>query len=132
MGPAPAALRQPGQTAHDMGREYRILSRLCGFIRRRPSCSFCEDESILGAPFYLMERRRGVILRGTHSGDRALEPDLIRRLCETLVDRMAELHALDYRAAGLEDAGKPQGYVERQVTGWISAIRTPARTRFRR
>jgi aminoglycoside phosphotransferase (APT) family kinase protein len=80
---------------------------------------YCEDESILGVPFYLMERRRGVILRGSPTADRPLSPDLIRRLCETLVDRMAELHALDYRAAGLEEVGKPQGYVERQVTGWI-------------
>ena len=80
---------------------------------------YCEDESILGAPFYLMETTRGVILRGSPSADRPMTPDLVRRLCETLVDRMAELHALDYRAAGLEDLGKPQGYALRQVTGWI-------------
>jgi aminoglycoside phosphotransferase (APT) family kinase protein len=108
------------KTAHDMGREYRILSRLCAVYPQAPRpVLYCEDESILGAPFYLMERRRGVILRGAHTADRPLTPDLIRRLCETLVDRMAELHALDYRAAGLEEVGKPQGYVERQVTGWI-------------
>jgi aminoglycoside phosphotransferase (APT) family kinase protein len=108
------------KTAHDMGREYRILSRLCAVYPQAPRpVLYCEDESILGAPFYLMERRRGVILRGAHTADRPLTPDLIRRLCETLVDRMAELHALDFRAAGLEEVGKPQGYVERQVTGWI-------------
>ncbi len=125
LGPDEWVLRRPPfgnrvKTAHDMGREYRILSRLCAVYPPAPRpVLYCEDESILGAPFYLMERRRGVILRGTHSGGTALEPDLARRLCETLVDRMAELHALDYRAAGLEDVGKPQGYVERQVTGWI-------------
>jgi aminoglycoside phosphotransferase (APT) family kinase protein len=108
------------KTAHDMGREYRILSRLCAVYPPAPRPAlYCEDEAILGAPFYLMERRRGVILRGPHTADRPLTPELIRQLCETLVDRMAELHALDYRAAGLEDVGKPQGYVERQVTGWI-------------
>ena len=107
------------KTAHDMGREYRILSRLCHVYPQAPRpVLFCEDEAILGAPFYLMERKSGVILRGSPSPDRAIPPDLVRRLCETLVDRMAELHALDYRAAGLEDLGKPQGYVERQVAGW--------------
>ena len=79
---------------------------------------YCDDESILGAPFYLMERRKGVILRGTPPPDRPIPPELVRRLCETLVDNMALLHALDYHAAGLDDLGKPQGYVERQVTGW--------------
>ncbi len=108
------------KTAHDMGREYRILSRLRAVYPPAPRpVLYCEDESILGAAFYLMERRRGVILRGSSTADRPLTPDLIRQLCETLVDRMAELHALDYRAAGLDEVGKPQGYVERQVTGWI-------------
>ncbi len=107
------------KTAHDMGREYRILSRLCRVYEPAPAPAlYCEDESILGAPFYLMERRKGVILRGTPPRDRPMPPELVRRLCETLVDNMALLHALDYRAAGLDDLGKPQGYVERQVTGW--------------
>ena len=66
-----------------------------------------------------MERRKGVILRGSPPRDRPIPPELVRRLCETLVDNMALLHSLDYRAAGLDDLGKPQGYVERQVTGWI-------------
>jgi aminoglycoside phosphotransferase (APT) family kinase protein len=108
------------KTAHDMGREYRILSRLCHVYPPAPRpVVYCEDENILGAPFYLMERRKGVILRGTPAPDRPIAPDLVLRLCETLVDNMALLHALDYRAAGLEDLGKPQGYVERQVNGWI-------------
>ena len=59
-----------------------------------------------------------------------MPPELVRRLCETLVDSMAELHALDYRAAGLDDLGKPQGYVERQVTGWTKRVpRRPHRRR---
>jgi aminoglycoside phosphotransferase (APT) family kinase protein len=108
------------KTAHDMGREYRILSRLCKVYGPAPAPAlYCEDESILGAPFYLMERRKGVILRGTPPPDRPIEPELVRRLCETLVDNMAGLHALDYHAAWLDDLGKPQGYVDRQVTGWI-------------
>jgi aminoglycoside phosphotransferase (APT) family kinase protein len=107
------------KTAHDMGREYRILSRLCRVYAPAPApLLYCEDEAVLGAPFYLMERRRGVILRGAPRADRPIPPDLVRRLCETLVDNMALLHGLDLRSAGLEEQGKPQGYVERQVTGW--------------
>jgi aminoglycoside phosphotransferase (APT) family kinase protein len=107
------------KTAHDMGREYRILSRLCHVYPPAPAPAlFCDDEGVIGAPFYLMERRRGVILRGQTPADRPIAPDLVRRLCETLVKSMAELHALDYHAAGLDDLGKPQGYVERQVSGW--------------
>jgi aminoglycoside phosphotransferase (APT) family kinase protein len=107
------------KTAHDMGREYRLLSRLCHVYPPAPvPLLYCDDESILGAPFYLMERRRGVILRGSPSASGPIAPDLVRRLCETLVDSMTNLHALDYHAAGLADMGKPAGYVERQVTGW--------------
>jgi aminoglycoside phosphotransferase (APT) family kinase protein len=124
VGPDEWVLRRPPfgnrvKTAHDMGREYRILSRLWHVYPPAPRpVLFCDDEAILGAPFYLMERRSGVILRGSPSPDRPIPAELVRSLCETLVDRMAELHALDYRAAGLEDLGKPQGYVERQVAGW--------------
>jgi aminoglycoside phosphotransferase (APT) family kinase protein len=107
------------KTAHDMGREYRILSRLCRVYGPAPAPAlYCEDESILGAAFYLMERRKGVILRGTPPPDPPMPPELVRQLCETLVDNIALLHALDYRAAGLDDLGKPQGYIERQVIGW--------------
>jgi aminoglycoside phosphotransferase (APT) family kinase protein len=108
------------KTAHDMGREYRILSRLCPVYGPAPApLLYCDDDGVLGAPFYLMERRKGVILRGNPAPDRPMPPELVRRLCETLIDSMAGLHALDYRAAGLEDLGKPEGYVDRQVTGWI-------------
>jgi aminoglycoside phosphotransferase (APT) family kinase protein len=108
------------KTAHDMGREYRILSRLCHVYSPAPApVLYCEDEGVIGAPFYLMERRRGIILRGKAPADRPIAPDLVRRLCMTLVESMAELHALDFHAAGLDDLGKPSGYIERQVSGWI-------------
>jgi aminoglycoside phosphotransferase (APT) family kinase protein len=107
------------KSAHDMGREYRILSRLCHVYQPAPAPSlYCEDEAVLGAPFYLMERRKGVILRRSPPPDRPIPPELVRQLCETLVDNLALLHALDYRAAGLDDLGKPKGYIDRQVTGW--------------
>lgn len=108
------------KTAHDMGREYRILSRLCHVYGPAPRpVVYCESEDVIGAPFYLMERRRGIILRHPRPGEHPFSPVAVRRLCETLVASMAELHGLDYRAAGLDDIGKPYGYIERQVTGWI-------------
>src|SRR5918997_2999341 len=81
------------------------------------------DDSVLGGPFYVMERRHGVVLRKTPSPDHPLEPDTMRRLCETLVENLALLHGIDYRAAGLGDLGKPEGYVERQVSGWTRRYR---------
>jgi aminoglycoside phosphotransferase (APT) family kinase protein len=107
------------KTAHDMGREYRVLSRLHAIFPVAPQVYlFCEDESILGAPFYVMERRRGVILRRTLPSTLSIDPTTARRLSLTLIDNLAHLHSLDYQAAGLGDLGKPQGYVARQVTGW--------------
>jgi aminoglycoside phosphotransferase (APT) family kinase protein len=111
------------KSAHDMGREYRILSRLCRVYEPAPCpLRFCEDEDVLGAPFYLMERRRGIILRKPPA-DRPIPPETVRRLCESLVEGLVRLHGLDYEAAGLGDIGKPEGYVERQVTGWSRRYR---------
>src|SRR5439155_22905836 len=124
LGAREPVLRRPPfgnqvKTAHDMGREYRILSRLCRVYPPAPCpVLFCEDEGVLGAPFYVMERMRGVILRRPPRSDRALPPETMRRLGESLVDNLARLHALDFEAAGLGDLGKPECYVGRQVTGW--------------
>ena len=73
---------------------------------------------VLGAPFYLMERRRGVVLRKEVPAEVVGDMPRIRRICEHLVDALVDLHAVDYEAAGLGDFGKPVGYIERQVTGW--------------
>jgi aminoglycoside phosphotransferase (APT) family kinase protein len=102
------------KSAHDMGREVGVLSKLAPVFDRAPRVLAYEGSGdVLGAPFYLMERRRGVILRGTlPAGVDA------PRACELLVDTLVDLHAVDYRAAGLGDFGKPAGYVERQVRGW--------------
>jgi aminoglycoside phosphotransferase (APT) family kinase protein len=103
------------KTAHDMSREMRILERLAPVYPRAPRpVHFCADEAVLGARFYLMERIPGVILRR----GAAVDPDTARRLSGELVDALVELHALDWRAIGLGDLGHPEGYVERQVTGW--------------
>ena len=148
LGDQELVLRRPPfganiKTAHDMGREYRILSALKPVYPKVPRpLLYCPDDSVIGAPFYVMERLHGVILRnqppvkglqapgdaGTQvkglqaPGDAGtqenLTPELMRGLSHALVDALVELHTLDYRKAGLADLGKPEGYVERQVSGW--------------
>lgn len=109
------------KTAHDMGREYRVLSRLSAVYPPAPRpYLYCDNDSILGAPFYVMERRRGIVLRRSLPPGLELPPDTVRRLGLALIDNLALLHGLDYRAAGLGDLGKPEGYVGRQVSGWIN------------
>ena len=107
------------KTAHDMGREYRILEKLHAVYPRAPRpLASCDDEAVIGARFYVMERIRGVILRKDLPAGMTLSPAGAARLDEALIDALAELHALDYEKAGLGDLGKPEGYVERQVSGW--------------
>jgi aminoglycoside phosphotransferase (APT) family kinase protein len=105
------------KSAHDMGREVAVLSKLAPVFDRAPKViAFEPTGDVLGAPFYLMERRRGVILRGSLPD--AFSEDKRAAACEALVDALVDLHAVDYQAAGLGDFGKPAGYVERQVRGW--------------
>jgi aminoglycoside phosphotransferase (APT) family kinase protein len=107
------------KTAHDMSREYRILTQLYPVYKKVPRpLLFCGDESILGAPFYVMERVSGIILRAQKPRGLDLSPELMRRLSETFIDNLAEIHSIDYESAGLSDLGSPQGYVKRQVEGW--------------
>jgi aminoglycoside phosphotransferase (APT) family kinase protein len=108
------------KTAHDMRREFTILSALQGVYPKAPRpLAFCEDEGVIGAQFYLMERVRGVILRGSHPPP-GLEmgPDRMRALSRAFVDDLVALHAIDLQAAGLASLGRPEGYVARQVKGW--------------
>ncbi|GIW35843.1 phosphotransferase family protein [Meiothermus sp.] len=122
LGEQELVLRRPPfganiKTAHDMGREYRILSALKPVYPRVPRpLLYCADESILGASFYVMERLQGVILRT--QPPEGLTPALMRGICEAALDALVELHGLDYAKAGLADLGRPEGYVERQVRGW--------------
>ncbi|HEY1377538.1 MAG TPA: phosphotransferase family protein [Gemmataceae bacterium] len=106
------------KSAHDMGREYHVLSKLSAVYPPAPRPFAYSDGADLGAPFYLMERRRGVILRADLPPGLAIDPPTARRLGEALIDNLADLHALDYGAAGLGDRGRPDGYVARQVAGW--------------
>jgi aminoglycoside phosphotransferase (APT) family kinase protein len=108
------------KSAHDMGREVRVLSKLAPVFPKAPRpVHHCEDPAILGAPFYLMERLTGVVLRRGAVVDAAAA----RRTSTALVDGLVELHALDYQAIGLGDFGHPEGFVERQVTGWSKRYR---------
>ena len=107
------------KSAHDMGREYRILSKLHGAYPLAPEpVAFCEDESVIGSNFYVMRRIEGIILRKELPKDLTLPPETLRALHLNLVDNLARIHAIDYAKAGLGDLGKPEGYVQRQVAGW--------------
>ncbi|MBK9032177.1 MAG: phosphotransferase family protein [Myxococcales bacterium] len=115
------------KSAHDMGREHTVLSALAPVYAKAPRpIALCTDEAVLGCSFYLMEQKDGVILRKDVPPDLALEPATARRLCELLLDALAELHAVDFAAAGLGGLGKPVGYVRRQVEGWTERYRGSA------
>src|ERR1700760_730154 len=107
------------KSAHDMGREFHVLEKLHPIYPAPKPLLYCTDESILGAPFYVMERVRGVILRRNLSAEFRLPPDTARKLSESFIDNLAALHSLDYNKIGLGEQGKPQGYLERQVRGWM-------------
>ena len=125
LGGRELVLRRPpfGSTvksAHDMGREVRVLSKLHAVYSPAPEVLlYCDDNSVLGAPFYVMEPIRGIILRSQLPAGLELSPETARQLSEALIDNLVTLHHVDYVAAGLADLGKPQGYLERQVRGWI-------------
>ena len=119
-----AVLRRPPagadiKTAHDMNREYRVLTSLAKIYPRVPRpLLYCEDESVIGAPFYMMERVKGIILRAHRPKQLELTPEIMHGISKSFIDNMVELHLIDYKAAGLEDLGRPEGYVQRQVEGW--------------
>lgn len=107
------------KAGHDMGREYRILSKLHQVYPPAPEVLvFCDDESVMGAPFYVMERKKGVILRKDMPGDMNMGPDAMAGMCASLVDNLALIHRIDYASIGLGDLGRPEGFLARQVQGW--------------
>lgn len=120
-----AVLRRPplgpvAPKAHDMGREFKILHELHSFFPLAPKPFFyCDDIHVIGSPFFVMERKRGVVL-DTHF-PAGVEPTsaLCRQISETMVDRLIELHSVQYELTPLRDIGHPEGFMERQVNGWI-------------
>jgi aminoglycoside phosphotransferase (APT) family kinase protein len=108
------------KSAHDMSREYRVLCKLHEAYDVAPKVILlCDDLSVLDAPFYLMEPIRGIILRRELPPGLRLSSAMARQLSEAFLDNLVRLHSLDYEHIGLGDLGKPQGYLERQVKGWI-------------
>lgn len=119
-------LRRPplgplAEGSHDMAREHRVLSRLWRSFDKAPrAVALCENESVIGTRFFLMERRPGVVVRGQvpegfGGGDDA---DANKKLSSVVIDTLAELHAVDPDSCDLGDLGHPDGYLKRQVEGW--------------
>ena len=132
VGDTELVLRRPPfgskvKSAHDMGREHRVLSALHPVYPCAPKpLLLCNDMDVLGAQFYVMERIEGSILRGKQPEGLVVAPEVVRRSGEALVHNLADLHALDYVAAGLGDLRKEGSYVERQVKGWIERYKGSA------
>jgi aminoglycoside phosphotransferase (APT) family kinase protein len=106
-------------TAHDMPREYKLLSVINPHYPLAPKpVLLCEDTSIIGVPFYLMERRRGLIVRFKVPKEIGENLALRQRLSESVVDTLVALHAVDIQSSGILQIGKPAGFVTRQVRGW--------------
>lgn len=118
-------LRKPPHGAnvrggHDMGREFTVLQSLEPIYPKVPHPILFEpDPDLLGGPFYLMERVKGVILRNRPPKDLSLDEALMRQISSSAVETLAELHNLDISGTPLAQMGKPEGYVERQVHGWV-------------
>lgn len=116
-------LRRPPFAApkrgHDMGREYKVLSNLNKIFKKAPRAfAYTKDVHIIGAPFYIMAKVDGIILTPTEAKKRQLAPDEFKTISDTWLDSFVAFHDIDYKAAGLEDLGRPEAYVERQVTNW--------------
>ena len=124
IGGAEYVLRRPpfGNTvksAHDMKREFDVLSKLSTVYKPAPKpLIYCADENVIGSEFYLMERRNGLIIRGKSPEILENSPDLRKKVVESFIENLVDLHKLDYKKIGLETLGKPEGYAARQVTGW--------------
>src|SRR5262245_53111864 len=108
-------------SAHDMGREFRVLSTLYRAYPPAPRAFvYCEDRSVIGSPFFVMERRHGVVVRREVPAEfgGGKDPAQNRKLSEVIIDALVDFHLVDPAAAGLETLGKPEGYLARQVRGW--------------
>lgn len=122
-------LRRPpagrkASSAHDMSREYRVQRQLRPVFRYVPKMlAYCDDQDVIGADFYLMDRIVGTIPRKDFPPDLELTPPQARTLAFTVIDTLVELHGVDPAAVDLSDLGKGLGYVERQVRGWSERYR---------
>jgi aminoglycoside phosphotransferase (APT) family kinase protein len=124
LGDREFVLRRPpfgpvAPTAHDMPREYRLLAAIHPVFNLAPQpYLLCEDTAVIGVPFYLMERRRGLVIRREMPREIEDTLPLRRQISEAMVDALAALHTVDIDSSGLVNIGKPVGFVTRQVRGW--------------
>ncbi|MBE3560142.1 MAG: phosphotransferase family protein [Ktedonobacteraceae bacterium] len=106
--------------AHDMERECRLLQKIHPVFPLAPRPYFCSsDQSTIGAPFYVMERRKGFVINDGFPAGIDPTPELCRRISHTVVDTLVQIHRIDWQAAGLGSLGHPDGFLARQVRGWI-------------
>lgn len=121
-----AVLRRPplgpvAPKAHDMEREYKILSEINPLFSPAPKpILFSDDQSVVGSPFFIMERKHGVVIDSAFPEGIKATPEVCRSLSELMVDNLVKLHSIDYTKTGLTQISKPEGFIERQVHGWIS------------
>jgi aminoglycoside phosphotransferase (APT) family kinase protein len=119
-------LRRPplgpvADSSHDMAREYTVLSRLWEAFDKAPrAVAYCEGADVIGAPFLLMERRQGVVIRDRIPDQfgGGLDPVRNRAISSVVIETLAELHTVDPSHCGLGDFGHPEGFLHRQVEGW--------------
>jgi aminoglycoside phosphotransferase (APT) family kinase protein len=106
------------KSGHDMSREYKVMSGLKGEIPVPDTLYYTDDPSIIGAEFYVMDRSEGPLIHNMIPKEWGWSEKETRQLCENFFQTLVDLHSVDYEAVGLGDFGKPQGYVNRQITGW--------------
>lgn len=122
------------KSGHDMKREATVMQRLHPHYPTPEVVLFCDDPEVMGCDFFVMRRIRGIIFRKDLPKELAFGPEQARQLGYSVIDQLVRLHQLDYQAIGLADLGHPEGYVKRQVEGWIGryeAARTPDAADFR-
>jgi aminoglycoside phosphotransferase (APT) family kinase protein len=125
MGEWEAVLRRPplgpvAPKAHDMEREYKILSELNPIFPVAPKpLIFSKQPEIVGSPFFIMERKHGFVLDTSFPDGVDVTPELCKQISEIMVDKLVELHSIPYKETGLVAISRPEGFMERQVHGWI-------------
>jgi aminoglycoside phosphotransferase (APT) family kinase protein len=129
MGNAKMVLRRPPvganvKAGHDMGREFNVLNALAKVFPYCPKpLAYTEDISVIGAPFFVMEKLSGIILRKDLPENLKFSPAQATALCSAWTDMLIKIHDIDVIEAGLDFIGKPLGYVQRQVDGWSNRFR---------
>lgn len=114
---APTGAKASG--AHDMAREYHLQKKLKPHYPYVPEMlALCEDKEILGSVFYVMEKLEGIIPRKNFPKSVSWDEKTTNAICHSFIDKLIELHQVDYKKEGLDEIGKGEGYIERQIIGW--------------